>query len=80
MSGETFKSSVSPKEAVVGQGKSYLVRKIVTGRVVFTALVHLLHWTFIILKVPGVDKDRDATLQFQSMQLETVHTPDTDMK
>lgn len=80
MSGETSLSSVSPKESVVGQGKSHLVREIVTGWVAFTALVHLLHRTFIILKVPGVDKDRDAILQFQPMQLETVHTADTDMK
>lgn len=55
-----------------------MVREEVTGRVVLTALVHLLQRTFIILKVPGVD--RDAILQFQPMYLETVHTPDTDMK
>lgn len=77
---ETFPSSVSPKEAVVGQGKSYLVREIVTGGIVFTALMHLLHWAFIVLEVPGVDKDRDAVLQTQPMRLETVPTPDTDTK
>lgn len=76
----TVPSLVSPKETVVGHGKSYLVREIVTGGVVFTLLMHLFHWTFVILKVPGVDKERDAILQTQSRQLERVQTPDTDMR
>lgn len=45
---------VSPKETVVGHGKSYLFRQIVTGRVAFTTLTHLLHWAFVILRVPFI--------------------------
>jgi len=76
----TIPSSVSPKETVVGHGKSYLVREIVTGWVVFTTLMHLLHRAFVILKVPGVDRERDAILQIQSMQLGRFRTPGTDMR
>lgn len=76
----TVPSLVSPKETVVGHGKSYLIRKIVTGGVVFTTLMHLLHWTFVILVVPEVDKEKDAVMQIQLMQLQRVHTPDTNIR
>lgn len=76
MSKVTIPSLVSPEEMVVGHRKSYLVREIVTGGVVFTTLMHLLHWIFVILIVPGVDKERDAILQIQSMRLERFPTPD----
>lgn len=65
---------VSPKETVVGHGKSYLVRQIVTGRVAFTTLTHLLHWAFVILRVPGVNKEKNAVLHIQSVGLERFHT------
>lgn len=76
----TVPCSVSPKEMVVGHEKSYLVREIVTGRVVFTMLTHLLHGIFVMLRVPGGDRERDAVLQMQLMQLERFHTRDTNMR
>lgn len=68
-------SLVSPKEMVVGHEKSYLVRQIITRRVAFTTLMHLLHWGFVMHKVPGVDKEKDAVLRIQSMELERFHSP-----